>query len=393
MPIEPSSATSDRRRTLGWARIGCEAAVVLAWLLLVLRYQYGVAWLQPYEVSLDGLFLAAVAGVLLARVVERRDAAAGLAVVLRLAFAAAVTIVALVAAEYALRFQFRRAHSSGNAASYIARRGAQIDPPFRTNGLGFREREIPPKTATRYRIAVVGDSFTWGQGIEEPERFSNVLEQLLGPRYEVLNFGLRGDNMPEHLGVLERALAVSPDFVLLQLYINDFETRSMERPRSYPLLPGSLDRTLEESSLLYDLMQGQWARLQEITGISESYVHYMDRNLRDPNAPNAREAFGQLREFFERAHAAGVLAGAVLFPETDALGPNATTYPFAYLHDGIRRTCEDENVRCLDLLPLFSTFRDPQATWVSPFDAHPNAMANRRSAFEILAVFGAAWQH
>ena len=97
---------------------------------------------------------------------------------------------------------------------------------------------------------------------------------------------------------------------------------------------------------------------------------------------------------FDRARAAGVQAGAVLFPETDVtIGPNGTTYPFAYLHDGVRRTCEDEKVRCLDLLPLFSTFRDPHTTWVSPFDAHPNAMANRRSAFEILSAFGAAWQH
>src|SRR5713101_8574157 len=240
---------------------------------------------------------------------------------------------ALVVAELAVRFVFRNATSSGNAGDYIAHRGG--GPQISVNSLGFREREVGPKNPNRYRIAVVGDSFTWGQGIEERERFSNVLEQLLGPRYEVFNFGLRGDNMPEHLGVLERALAVSPDFVLLQLYINDFETRSMERPRSYPLLPGSLDRTLEESSLLYGLMQGEWARLQEMTGISESYVHYMDRNLRDPDTPNAREAFGQLREFFERAHAAGVRAGAVLFPETDALGPNGTTYPFAYLHDGV----------------------------------------------------------
>ena len=92
-------------------------------------------------------------------------------VIARPALTAAVTIVALVGAETALRLQFRRAQSSGNAGNYIARRGVEIDPPVRTNGLGFRDREIPPKSASRYRIVVVGDSFTWGQGIEEPERF------------------------------------------------------------------------------------------------------------------------------------------------------------------------------------------------------------------------------
>jgi hypothetical protein len=29
--------------------------------------------------------------------------------------------------------------------------------------------------------------------------------------------------------------------------------------------------------------------------------------------------------------------------------------------------------------------------WVSRFDAHPNAMANRRAAYEILQEFAPAW--
>jgi len=49
-------------------------------------------------------------------------------------------------------------------------------------------------------------------------------------------------------------------------------------------------------------------------------------------------------------------------------------------------------VRCLDLLPQFSTYRDPRTMWVSPFDAHPNAIAHRKAAMEILQAFGAVWQ-
>ena len=228
---------------------------------------------------------------------------------------------------------------------------------------------------------------------KSPSGDSNLIEGFLGPRYEVFNFGKPGDNMPEHLDVLTQALSVSPDFILLQLYVNDFETRSMERPRPFPLFPEPLNGTLEESSLFYDLLGDQWVRLQELTGISETYVHYMERNLRDPNAPNARQAYGQLREFFDRARAANVAAGIVFFPGIDALGPNGSTYPFGYLHDGVRRTCEDEKIHCLDLLPLYSTFRDPRTLWVSPFDAHPNAMANRRAAFEIQQAFAPVWEH
>jgi GDSL-like Lipase/Acylhydrolase family len=405
MPTDPSTgppdaeaaasayakAPSERR---AWRRVatGCEAAAVLAWLLLVLRDQYGVVSLQPYnQVTFDELFLAAIAGAGIARALARRSAAEGRAFALRLVLLAGMTALALVSAEYLARFQFRRAHTSQNAGDFIARRGGWSPGP--SNSLGFREREIPPKSAARYRIVVVGDSFTWGQGIERAERFSDLLGQFLGPRFEVFNFGLPGDKMAGHVTRLTQALAVSPDFVLLQLYPNDFETPQMVRPRPYPLLPQPLGSRLERSSLLYQLGSGLWAHVQELAGVCESYTRYMERNLHDPDAPAAREASGQLHEFFVRARAAGVPAGGVLFPATDAFGPNGTGYPFGYLHDAVRHACTDEDVSCLDLFQLFTTFPDPKAVWVGPFDAHPNAMANRRVAYEILNAFGSAWQH
>jgi hypothetical protein len=238
----------------------------------------------------------------------------------------------------------------------------------------------------------VGDSFTWGQGIEAAERFSNLLENALGPRYEVYNFARPGNNMPEHLGVLGEALPVSPDFILLQLYINDFETEQMVRPRPYPLLPPALDRDLERSSVLYDLVNRDWANSQPALGIVDSYERYMSRNLADPGGPNSRLAFGMLREFIERSHRAGVECGTVLFPATDAMGPDGSNYPFGYLHERVAATCAAQQIRCLDLLPSFSTIHDPRSLWVSPFDAHPNAMANERAAREILRQFAPIWR-
>jgi len=195
-----------------------------------------------------------------------------------------VTGAALVCAELAARFVFRNARSSGHAGDFVAVRGG--GPPVVTNRLGFREREVPPKSADHFRIAVVGDSFTWGQGISVDDRFSNLIGASLGPGYEVLNFGWPGNNMMEHLAALDRVLPTSPDFILLQLYINDFETRQMERPQPHSLLPGALDRDLERSSVLYDLLNQQWANAQPALGIVDSYPAYMARNLHDENAPN-----------------------------------------------------------------------------------------------------------
>jgi len=196
--------------------------------------------------------------------------------------------------------------------------------------------------------------------------------------------------LPEHVHVLEQALKVSPDFVLLQLYINDFEMPEMIRPEAHALLPWpTLDYWLLRSSAFYDLLNDGWGQLQEATGMVESYAHYMERSLRDPNSANSHEAFGLLRRFIERARATGVPSGTVLFPNPGFLSKN---YPFGYLHDRVRAVCADQHITCLDLRSSFATsFRNPQSMWVSRFDPHPNARANSRAAQEILAAFREIW--
>jgi lysophospholipase L1-like esterase len=313
-----------------------------------------------------------------------------LRIVLRLTVLVVALGLALVGAEYAARFSLRNVKSSGNATDFITAHSPA--PAIVDNHLGFREREIPPRQPGRYRIVVVGDSFTWGQGVEAPERFSNQMESALGPSYEVFNFGRPGNNLPEHLAVLQQALPVSPDFVLVQLYINDFETRAMKRPQPYALLPRGTDRSFRRRFVTYDLLSKQWALLQETVGLCESYQAYMARNLLDPAAPQAVETVASLHRIIDAAAAAKVPLGFVIFPAYDRMGPRGSNYPFGYLHDRIRGVCADAKVPCLDLLGVFSQVPDPRTLWVSPFDAHPSAAAHHRAATEIVAHFAPVWR-
>ena len=311
------------------------------------------------------------------------------AVLKRIAASVVGIAAALVVAEYGARFVFAREVATSANAKPAFHSG---DATPTINSLGYREHEIGPKDPARYRIVVIGDSYTWGQALQDRERFSNVLGDFLGPRYDVLNFGQPGNMIPEDLDELEQVLKLAPDFVLLQMYINNFETPGMQRPHPLPLLPSDLDGRLLGASVVYRLLSDRWAQFQEAMGLVDSYQDYMARHLRDPQAPDAQESFGKLRQFFDRARQAGVPAGAVLFPASDAMGPFGTNYSFGYLHDHVKGVCAAEHVRCLDLLPLFSARADPQTTWVTPFDAHPNAEANRRAAVEILNTFGPVWR-
>ena len=310
-------------------------------------------------------------------------------ILLRLALLTLAVTFALVGVEYAARFSLRNVKTSGNATDFITAHNPA--PPIVNNSLGFREREIPPKQRDRYRIAVIGDSFTWGQGVEVEERFSNRLESFLGPAYEVFNFGQPGNNLREHLDVLRQALPTSPDFVLLQLYINDFETAAMQRPQPRPLLPRETDRSFRRRFVTYDMLSKQWALLQETVGLCESYPGYMSRNLLDANAPNAVETMALLHRFIDETAAAGVPTGFVIFPAYDAMGPRGAHYPFAYLHDRVKALCVDTKTPCLDLLPVFSQVPDPRTLWVSPFDAHPSTATHRRAATAIVTHFATAW--
>jgi lysophospholipase L1-like esterase len=304
----------------------------------------------------------------------------------RLVVSAVAIAAAFAVAECSARFAYRHDTSGGRAADFV--HGGAPSP---VNSLGFRERPIEPKDPNRFRIAVIGDSFSWGQGLQEHERFSNLLDTQLGSRYEVLNFGMPGHTMPEHVDELEPVLKLNPDFVLLQLYINNFETPGMRRPSAYPLLPAEMHAQLTQASLVYQLLADRWAQLQESLGLVDSYARYLARHLRDPDSPYSREAFGKLRQFISRTRAAGVPTGAVLFPATDSMGPNGLGYPFGFIHDRVQAICAEERIVFVDLLAPFASTGDPHGLWVTPFDAHPNALANQRAAAEILDAFAEAW--
>jgi lysophospholipase L1-like esterase len=308
----------------------------------------------------------------------------------RLVVSAVAIAAAFAVAECTTRFAYRQDTSNGHGASVRAGDGGDASPIV--NSLGFREGPIGPKDPDQFRIAIIGDSFSWGQGLQERERFSNLLDAQLGPRYEVLNFGMPGHTMPEHVDELEPVLKLKPDFVLLQLYINNFETPGMRRPSAYPLLPAHLNARLTEASLVYQLLADRWAQLQESLGLVDSYARYLARHLRDPNSPDSREAFGKLRQFISLTRAAGVPTGAVLFPATDSMGPNGLDYPFGFIHDRVQAICAEERIVFVDLLAPFARAGDPHSLWVSPFDAHPNALANQRAAAEILDAFGESWR-
>lgn len=89
-----------------------------------------------------------------------------------------------------------------------------------TNSRNMRDQEYPlERVPGKKRIAVFGDSFVFGWGVENSETFSDILENEKLKDAEVLNFGVSGYGAHQELERLKKeGLLFSPDAVLFFLY-------------------------------------------------------------------------------------------------------------------------------------------------------------------------------
>jgi len=151
-------------------------------------------------------------------------------------------LVALVVAELALRlfardlagepvtgnqYQFYRYDPALGWSNGPGTRGrferAEFSYEMRINSHGLRGPETTlAKPAGRKRIAVLGDSFTWGIGASEEELYTTLIERAL-PGVEVLNFGVSGYGPVQYHLQTATVLSFAPDAVVIAFCLgNDF---------------------------------------------------------------------------------------------------------------------------------------------------------------------------
>jgi hypothetical protein len=113
------------------------------------------------------------------------------------------------------------------------------------NAFGYRGPAVPrEKPGDTLRILLVGDSFTYGMGVEQDQTLSAWMErglrERLGRRVEVLNFGIPGLNVEDALVQYRHfAAAWEHDLVLYASFDNDFDASIcglLEKPATLWLL-------------------------------------------------------------------------------------------------------------------------------------------------------------
>lgn len=247
------------------------------------------------------------------------------------------------------------------------------DTIFNTDALGLRSRQggepCGPKRAGEYRVAIVGDSVTFGEGVATADVFSTLVEDRLHQSgrtdVRVFNFGVSGYSVRQMAATVERRVdAVDPDLVLTVLIPADFDLSRI----------GTLDDSgtvrSSGSSERAAWLQRPLRRLHLVWLLRDAY-HAWQPTWTSPPIRDVPESYAYVGRLRATCAARRFACGLVLLSTKidDGFGP-------------IGAPLTHEGLPVLDLTRLVDEFTIEEFN-AGPHDPHPSARVHRRIADEL----------
>lgn len=238
-----------------------------------------------------------------------------------------------------------------------------MDVNVSINSDGLRDKEYPVERGSEYRIVFLGDSLTFGWGVEIEDTFQYILEEELSKSSptEVINFGTGNYNTEQEVNLFfDKGVKYDPDKVVLFYFINDAEV------------------TPEKSGLWFlgysHLISFYWSRINSLMNnlmADKSFAEYYNALYNDdqPGWQNAQKAILELRDYTKEN---GIALQVVLLPELH----DTDNVIFKGVYDKISLFLEKSSIDYMSLAGLFKGQEDMIELWVSYDDAHPNDIAH-----------------
>ncbi len=262
---------------------------------------------------------------------------------------------------------------------------------YRFNAQGYRDRDHDPHSSRR-TILLLGDSVTFGLGVDQASIYPAVLQDdldaRLGPRYDVVNLALFSyDSGHELAAFREDGIGMRPVLVVTQFYMNDFDQLAVERHTSPP--PPTFGQRLVAAKNVYlnrsalyrrahqGLLRAAYLLLHDVRrrrfpatlndAEPRSKVEYLRQHPDDATIP----AFASLIAIRDQAAAIGARFVLLTTPDETEL--------FAHRFDGIearlRRFCSRNGILLVEALPVFR--RDPRRESLYLDGLHLSARGHR----------------
>ncbi len=245
---------------------------------------------------------------------------------------------------------------------------------------------LKTKPENIFRIAVVGDSYTFAPYMQFTDAFPARLEQMLNlnkdvRQVEVINYGVPAYSTSHEVATVERALKEDADFVLLQITLND--------PEIKPYRPVGITEFNRFGALQLGPRLGwlvsYWRSLGYVLNrlhnskTHREYKQYFFELFENPKG--FKKFKDSLVKIYKLCSDRKVGMGAVVFPLFGE--PVDDNYPFTPLHKIVGETLGELGVVTLDLLPTYTGVPIDRLQVIPGGDRHPNEIAHRMAAESI----------
>ncbi|MCB0344253.1 MAG: SGNH/GDSL hydrolase family protein [Bdellovibrionales bacterium] len=254
----------------------------------------------------------------------------------------------------------------------------------------FQDYPIEPKNTdgSVFRIAVLGDSFTFAPNMQFDDAFPKRLERMLNLnvspiRAEVFNYGVPGySTMHEIRSAKFAAERDGADLIIVEITLNDPERKPF-RPHGlwkggtnpFKLGSGDTGTGLLSHSKLANFVATRIHNHQT----RQAYVDYYYKLFDDQK--NWAEFTGALKSIADIGSTNGAKVVAVIFPLFGM--PLDKNYPFTELHTKVQQVLRQLNILTLDLLSAYFGLPLDRMQTIVGTDFHPNEIGHRIAAEEI----------
>ncbi len=232
--------------------------------------------------------------------------------------------------------------------------------PFNTNSHGQRDKEYSlVKPDGVFRVAVIGDSFTMGEGVAAEDTYQALLEERFnaesnGQTYEFIDFGVSGYSLPQYIATIKhKAVRFQPDLIFIGFCAaNDSKLPNMEA-FNHPFIPKAAGNGFFNVYFF-----------EHIGNIYKTIYHYL-RN-RKPGY-NADEQYVN-SQFLKLAELTTQHKIPVVLAYIDNKAPSAD-------YSMVRTAAERVGFTFIDATSGFSSKINPEHI-IYRTDSHPNGVAN-----------------
>lgn len=247
-----------------------------------------------------------------------------------------------------------------------------------TNSHGFRGPEITDPGPAQQRIALVGDSFVFGSGVEWEDTLGEQIEVAMedrGRSVQVLNFGVPGYNTGHSAVVVETTvLDFDPDVVIYVAFANDTDPH-----RSYGEIdPDRIPDPIGQFMLRSAFGQRCLIILRDMAAHFDVLLsrHSHENQSRYYQGPAGARVKAGMKRMRELCQAADVPLMIAIYPFMVAPDRN----PYLIVEQCIARDGFELGLPVVRIDRAFAG-ADRRKLWAHPIhDSHPNREANGLAA-------------